>query len=211
VTVRSPPQRQLARRLRQQGAPGGADGRCGSSCCLAGYTTLSSVAKRLTLPKVAGSCQSRWLSGGRRLNHVDGREPKSGTTSATDRANIDLRGETMRTILGACLLAAAFVVPAIADNAPKKGSDADEAFMTGIRKIGVMSGQAFACSSEADQPQVGQAAIDLATQVSLHFGLQAAFIYSGSFGYGIGHDFDHKTCSQALEDFKALQAKYLAH
>ena len=117
----------------------------------------------------------------------------------------------MRTILGACLLAAAFAVPALADNAPKKGSDADEAFMTGIRKIGVMSGQAFACSSEADQPQVGQAAIDLATQISLHFGLQAAFIYSGSFGYGIGHDFDHKTCSQALEDFKALQAKYLAH
>jgi hypothetical protein len=92
-------------------------------------------------------------------------------------------------------LAAAFAVPALADNAPKKGSDADEAFMTGIRKIGVMSGLAFACSSEADQPQVGQAAIDLATQVT--------------FGYGIGHDFDHKTCSQALEDFKALQAKYL--
>jgi hypothetical protein len=32
-----------------------------------------------------------------------------------------------------------------------------------------------------------------------------------SFGYGIGHDFDHKTCPQALEDFKALQDKYLAH
>lgn len=117
---------------------------------------------------------------------------------------------TMRTILGACLLAAAFVVPALAENAPKKGTDADEAFMTGIRKIGVMSGEAFACSSEADQPKVGQAVMDLATQVSLHFGLQAAFVYSGSFGYGMGHDFDHKTCSQALEDFKALQAKYLA-
>ena len=116
----------------------------------------------------------------------------------------------MRTILGACLLAATFAVPAFADTAPKKGSDADEAFMTGIRKIGVMSGEAFACSSESDQPKVGQAAIDLATQISLHFGLQAAFIYSGSFGYGIGHDFDRKTCPQALEDFKALQAKYLA-
>ena len=118
----------------------------------------------------------------------------------------------MRTFPGACLLATTFVIPASAQqNAPKKGSDADEAFMTGIRKIGVMTGQAFACSSETDQPKVGQAAIDLATQVSLHFGLQAAFIYSGSFGYGIGHDFDHKTCPQALEDFKALQDKYLAH
>jgi hypothetical protein len=115
----------------------------------------------------------------------------------------------MRTIVASCLLAATFAA-ALAENAPKKGSDADDAFMTGIRKIGVMTREAFACSSEADQPKVGQAAVDLATQISLHFGLQAAFVYSGAFGYGMGHDFDHKTCPQALEDFKDLQAKYLA-
>jgi hypothetical protein len=115
----------------------------------------------------------------------------------------------MRPILCACLLTAVFAAHAWADDAPKKGSDADDAFMTGIRKLGVMSGQAFDCSNEADQPKIGQAVIDLATQVSLHFGLQAAFVYSGSFGYGMGHDFDHKNCPQALEDFKDLQAKYL--
>lgn len=117
----------------------------------------------------------------------------------------------MRATLGACLLATVLVVPVFAQNTPKQGSDADEAFMTGLRKIGVMSGQAFTCSREADQPKVGQAVIDLATQVSLHFGLHAAFVYSGSFGYGMGHDFDHKTCPQALDDFKALQASYLGH
>ena len=117
----------------------------------------------------------------------------------------------MRTKLAACVLAATFVVPAFADDPPKKGSDADDAFMTGIRKLGVMSGEAYACSSDADKAQVGQGALDLATQVSLHFGLQAAFIYSGSFGYGTAHDFDHKACAQAIGDFKALQAKYLGH
>lgn len=117
----------------------------------------------------------------------------------------------MRSILAVCVLASTLALPAFADEAPKKGSDADDAFMTGIRKLGVMSGEAYVCSDEADKPKVGQAAIDLATQVSLHFGLQPAFIYSGSFGYGTGHDFDHKTCPQAIEDFKALQAKYLAH
>jgi hypothetical protein len=116
----------------------------------------------------------------------------------------------MRTMLAACVVAATFIVPAFADDAPKKGSDADESFMTGIRKLGVMSGEAYACSAEADKPEVGQGALDLATQVSLHFGLQAAFIFSGSFGYGTAHDFDHKTCAQAIADFKALQAKYLA-
>jgi hypothetical protein len=120
-----------------------------------------------------------------------------------------IQEKPMRTMLVACVLAGTFVVPALAQDAPKKGSDADEAFMTGIRKLGVMSGEAYACSSEADKPQVGQGAIDLATQVSLHFGLQAAFIYSGSFGFGTGHDFDHKDCPQAIADFKGLQAKYL--
>ena len=50
----------------------------------------------------------------------------------------------MRTMLAACVVAVTFVVPALADNAPKKGSDADEAFMTGLRKLGVMAGQAHA-------------------------------------------------------------------
>jgi hypothetical protein len=116
----------------------------------------------------------------------------------------------MRTMLAACVVAATFIVPAFADDPPKKGSDADESFMTGIRKLGVMSGEAYACSAEADKPEVGQGALDLATQVSLHFGLQAAFIFSGSFGYGTAHDFDHKTCAQAIADFKALQANYMA-
>jgi len=116
----------------------------------------------------------------------------------------------MRTTLMACtIVATTLTLPAFAQSGPKQGSDADEAFMTGIRKIGVMSGQAFACTSDADQPKVGQAVIDLATQVSLHFGLQSAFVYSGSFGYGMGHEFDRKTCPQALQDFKDLQAKYL--
>jgi len=117
----------------------------------------------------------------------------------------------MRPILAACVLAATFVAPAFANEPAKKGIDADDPFMVGIRKLGVMSGEAYACSSDADKPQVGQGAIDLATQVSLHFGLEAAFVYSSSFGYGTGHDFDHAACPRAIADFKALQAKYLEH
>jgi hypothetical protein len=71
----------------------------------------------------------------------------------------------MRSILGACLLTASFAAHAWADGGPKKGSDADDAFMTGIRKLGVMSGEAFECSDVVDQPKIGQAVIDLATQV----------------------------------------------
>jgi hypothetical protein len=139
----------------------------------------------------------------------DGYLGNVGSDRTTQLLKTSIQEAPMKTMLAACVLAATFVVTAFADEAPKKGSDADEAFMTGIRKLGVMSGEAYACSKEEEKPQIGKGAIDLATQVSLHFGLQAAFIYSGSFGYGIAHDFDHATCPQAIEDFKALQAKYL--
>ena len=49
----------------------------------------------------------------------------------------------MKTTLAACILAIALVVPAFAQDGAKKGSDGDEAFMTGIRKLGVRYPQAW--------------------------------------------------------------------
>jgi hypothetical protein len=92
---------------------------------------------------------------------------------------------------------------------PRKGSDADEEFMLGIRKVGVMVGEAFVCAGDAAGTGVGQDALQLANQIATHFGLQAAFIFSGSFGYGTGHTFDKATCPETLANFKSLQQKYL--
>ena len=114
----------------------------------------------------------------------------------------------MRSILAAFALAALLTAPAFADDV-KKGNDADPDFMTGVRKLGVMSGEAFACSPEADKQGIGEDALSLANQIALHFGLQIAFIYSGAFGWGSGHDFDHKTCPETLANFEDTQHKYL--
>jgi opacity protein-like surface antigen len=114
----------------------------------------------------------------------------------------------MRSILAAAALAAVIITPAFAADV-KKGNDADPEFMTGVRKLGVMSGEAYACSADADKQGIGEDALALANQIALHFGLQIAFIYSGSFGWGSGHDFDRKTCPESLANFKDLQRKYL--
>jgi len=114
----------------------------------------------------------------------------------------------MRLILTACTLAALLTASARADDV-KKGNDADPEFMTGVKKLGVMSGEAFICTPEADRQGVGEDALSLANQIALHFGLQIAFIYSGAFGWGSGHDFDHKTCADTLAAFKEMQHKYL--
>jgi hypothetical protein len=97
---------------------------------------------------------------------------------------------------------------AFAENVPKP-ADADETFITGLRRIGVMAGQVVECSAEADRPAKINDAMELANQIAIHFGLRAAFNYAGAVGWGSGHAFDKAGCTQSIEGWKAIQAKYL--
>jgi hypothetical protein len=114
----------------------------------------------------------------------------------------------MRLIMAALALVGLMTASALADDV-KKGNDADPEFMTGVKKLGVMSGEAYTCAPEAERPGIGEDALALANQIALHFGLQIAFIYSGAFGWGSGHDFDHKSCADTLANFKDTEHKYL--
>lgn len=88
--------------------------------------------------------------------------------------------------------------------------DADETFLTGLRRVGVMAGQVVECSAEADrQAKIGQA-MELANKIAIHFGLKAAFNYVGAVGYGSGHPFDKADCGKSAEGWKEIQAKYLS-
>ena len=77
--------------------------------------------------------------------------------------------------------------------------DADETFLTGLRRVGVMAGQVVECSTDADrQAKIGQA-MELGNKIAIHFGLKAAFNYVGAVGYGSGHPFDKADCIRAAE------------
>jgi hypothetical protein len=87
--------------------------------------------------------------------------------------------------------------------------DADQSFLIGLRRVGVMAGQVVECSPGADkQAQISQA-MELANQIAIHFGLRAAFNFVGALGYGSGHAFDKAGCSQAIDGWKQIEAKYL--
>jgi hypothetical protein len=70
---------------------------------------------------------------------------------------------------------------AFAEDMPKPAAT-DEAFMTGLRRIGVMAGQVVECSADADKPAKIDEAKELANQIAIHFGLKAAFNYAGAVG-----------------------------
>ena len=97
---------------------------------------------------------------------------------------------------------------AFAENVPKP-ADTDETFLTGLRRIGVMAGQVVECSTDSEKPAKIDEAMELADQIAIHFGLRAAFNYAGAVGYGSGHTFDKANCTQSIDGWKAIQAKYL--
>ncbi len=72
-----------------------------------------------------------------------------------------------------------------------------------------MAGQVVECSADADKQDQISRAMELANLIAIHFGLKAAFTFVGSLGYGSGRPFDKAGCSQAIEGWKQIQAKYL--
>jgi hypothetical protein len=82
-------------------------------------------------------------------------------------------------------------------------------FLDGLRRVGVMAGQVVECSADADRQDQISRAMDLANLIAIHFGLKAAFTFTGALGYGSGRPFDKADCSQAIDGWKQIQAKYL--
>jgi hypothetical protein len=72
-----------------------------------------------------------------------------------------------------------------------------------------MAGQVVECSPDADKQNEISRAMELANLIVIHFGLKAAFTFTGALGYGSGHPFDKAACSQAIDGWKQIQAKYL--
>jgi hypothetical protein len=107
-------------------------------------------------------------------------------------------------------------VPAVAQDAPKattaqeapKAPDTNQEFLVGLRRVGVMAGQAVECSGDAEKQAKIAEAMDLANQIAIHFGLKAAFNYVGAVGYGSGRPFDKAGCAQSIAGWKDVLAKY---
>ena len=106
-------------------------------------------------------------------------------------------------------------LPAVAQDAPKtvtqeapKAPDTNQEFLVGLRRVGVMAGQAVECAGDAERQAKIAEAMDLANQIAIHFGLKAAFNYVGAVGYGSGHPFDKATCAQSIAGWKDVLAKY---
>jgi hypothetical protein len=99
--------------------------------------------------------------------------------------------------------------PSAVPNGTPTPPDADQNFLTGLRRVGVMAGEVVQCLPTANRQAQISKAMDLADQIAVHFGLRAAFNFVGALGYGSGHPFDKAGCTRATEGWKQIEAKYL--
>src|SRR5437764_7836871 len=60
---------------------------------------------------------------------------------------------------------------------PPQAPDTNEDFILGLRRVGVLAGQAVECTPEADRHTKLSDVMSLADQIAIHFGLKAAFNY----------------------------------
>jgi hypothetical protein len=104
---------------------------------------------------------------------------------------------------------AATPAPASAAAAPVSAPDSDPAFMTGLRRVGVMAGEVVQCTAEADRQAPIAEAMQLSNEIALHFGLAAAFNFSAAVGYGAGKPFDKAGCADATTGWNGIKQKYL--
>jgi hypothetical protein len=136
-------------------------------------------------------------------------------TKGKQMRSYQLRATTLALAL-ACLTSAG---PALAQNpsttpaapaqeVPTPPAD-NPTFLDGLRRVGVMAGQVVECSADADKQDQISRAMELANLIAIHFGLKAAFTFTGALGYGSGRPFDKAGCSQAIDGWKQIQAKYL--
>jgi len=93
---------------------------------------------------------------------------------------------------------------------PPEAADSDSGFMTGLRRIGVMAGEVVQCSPMADRQAQISDTMQLANEIATHFGLAAAFNFSGAVGYGAGKPFDKAGCSTASAGWNDIKQKYLS-
>ncbi len=86
---------------------------------------------------------------------------------------------------------------------------ADDDFTAGLRRIGVLAGQAMECATDGAKAKILGETLNMGHEIANHFGINAAFNFTGAVGYGSGRPFDKADCAKATNGWADVQQKYL--
>lgn len=93
--------------------------------------------------------------------------------------------------------------------APPEASSFNPAFLDGIRNYGFTVGYAYQCQDKQQRTIMGDQVLRLANLLVRYYGTEAAFMFTGAFGYGTGHPVDKAKCADYIAQWRESVKRYL--
>lgn len=86
--------------------------------------------------------------------------------------------------------------------------DAEEQLDEGLKSFGYLAGLARGCVVEAQRPALEREALDLNAGIARLLGIDRAFLFASSFGYGTNIVVEAKDCPEVLKAYEARVEDY---
>jgi hypothetical protein len=86
--------------------------------------------------------------------------------------------------------------------------DEEEQLDDGLKRFGYLAGLARGCMVEAQRPALEREALDLNASIARLLGIDRAFLFASSFGYGTTVVVEVKDCPEVLKAYDARVETY---
>jgi hypothetical protein len=115
-------------------------------------------------------------------------------------------------VLAASLALAAPAVAIAQDTTPAAATtgDSEEELDEAFKRFGYLAGLAQVCVAEEQKPALEREVLDLNNSLARLFGVDRAFLFSVSFGYGTSVEVATENCAEVLSTYKARVVKHRA-
>ena len=100
--------------------------------------------------------------------------------------------------------------PAAKSVAAATVADAEEQVDEGLKRFGYLAGLARGCVVEKQRAALEREALDLNAAIGRLLGIDRAFLFASSFGYGTTVAVETKDCAEVLKTYEARVAKFRA-
>jgi hypothetical protein len=91
---------------------------------------------------------------------------------------------------------------------PPASGDAEEQVDEGLKGFGYLSGLALGCVVKGQRAALEREAMDLNAEIGRLLGIDRAFLFVASFGYGTSVELKTEDCKTVLERYEAQVAKF---
>jgi hypothetical protein len=120
---------------------------------------------------------------------------------------------TIGIITASLMIALVSAGPALAvaqETKAETAIDSEEALDEALKRFGYLAGQALTCVTDAQKPELEREVLNVNNSIARLLGVDRAFLFSSSFGYGTSVKVPTEECAELLKTYASRVAKHRA-